>query len=142
MKLPFSVLAVLMLAGCVALMGGATASSTCSYDEVWDTAIVSLGGIRLDSADKAKGALETTWVEGQATTRAGILQREINRERVKYLVEVSREGTGARVTILQRREAWSPMGNRMRQWRAIPGNPAEEQAVAAEMTKRLKEKGC
>lgn len=139
-----SALAVLLLSGCVTLgVGGRqTASSSCSFDQVWDTAIVSLEGFRLQSADKAKGVLETDWVEVESATRAGILQRDVNKERLKYVVEVKRDATGAIATVLQRREEWSPMGNRMRQWRAMPGNSSEEKAVVAEMARRLKEKGC
>jgi hypothetical protein len=74
--------------------------------------------------------------------RAGAFQRDVNKERLKYVVEVKRDATGAIATVLQRREEWSPMGVRMRQWRGIPGNPQEESAVAAEIARRLKEKGC
>jgi hypothetical protein len=81
-------------------------------------------------------------MEVEASARAGIFEREVNKERLKYVVDVKREGAGASATVLQRREAWTPMGVRMRQWRAIPANPSEEQAVAAEITRRLKEKGC
>lgn len=137
-----SVLACLLLSGCLSLAGRPAASSSCSFDQVWDTAIVSLEGVRLESADKVKGALETAWVEVEATTRAGAFQRDVNKERFKYLVEVNREGAGARVTVWQRREEWTPMGVRMRQWRAMPANTSEEKAVAAEITRRLKEKGC
>jgi hypothetical protein len=137
-----STLAFFLLAGCMALVGRPTASSSCSFDQVWDTAIVSLEGVRLESADKANGILETVWVEAEGSTRAGAFQREVNKERFKYLVEVQRGGAGASATVLQRREEWSPMGNRMRQWRAMPANISEEKAVAAEIARRLKEKGC
>jgi hypothetical protein len=141
-RMQVSVLAVLLLAGCLTPAGKPRASSSCSFDQVWDTAIVSLEGLRLESAEKAKGVLETAWVEVEGTTRAGAFQREVTRERVKYVVEVKRDGAGAGATVLQRREEWSPMGVLSRQWRAVPGNPTEEEAVVAEMARRLKEKGC
>ncbi len=137
-----SALAFFLLAGCLALVGRPTASSSCSFDQVWDTSMVALEGVQLQKADKAEGVLETKWVEVQASTQAGILQRDVNKERLKYIVEVKREGTGAAATVLQLREEWSPMGNRMRQWRAMPGNSSEEKAVVAEIARRLKEKGC
>ncbi len=75
-------------------------------------------------------------------THAGAMRRDVNKERVRYVVEVKREGPGAAATVLQLREAWSPMGVKMNQWRAVPGNPTEEAAVTAEIARRLKEKGC
>src|SRR5712691_10945333 len=103
----------LLLAGCTTLAGKPTATSPCPFEQVWDTAIVALEGVRLQAADKAAG-----------------------------VVEAKRVGTGAAATVLQLREIWSPMGVKMNQWRAVPGNPREEAAVAAEIARRLKEKGC
>ncbi|HZC67201.1 MAG TPA: hypothetical protein VE201_01155 [Nitrospirales bacterium] len=137
-----SLLTVLLQAGCAALEGKPTATSPCAFDQVWDTSIVALAGARLQKTDKAAGVLETNWVEVESATQAGIMQRNVNKERVRYIVEVKREGTGAAATVLQLREAWSPMGVMMNRWRAVPGNPNEEAAVAAEITRRLKEKGC
>ena len=124
------------------LEGKPTAFSSCSFDHVWDIAIVALADFQLQTTDKTAGVLETQWVEVEASTQAGALQREVNKERVKYMVEVKRDGTGAAATVLQLREEWSPMGVRSRQWRGIPGNSREESAVAAEIAKRLKAKGC
>jgi hypothetical protein len=119
-----------------------TAASTCSFEQVWDTAIVALAGSPLQTADKTKGLLETEWVEVESGTRSGIFQREVNKERFKYVVEINRDGSGAIATVTQRREEFSPMGVKMRQWRGVPGNSAEENAMAAEISRRLREKGC
>ena len=135
-------LTVLLLSGCATLEGKPTASSPCAFEQVWDTSIVALEGARLKKADKAAGMLETNWVEVESRTQAGIMQRDVNKEQVKYVVEVKPEGRGAVATVLQLREEWSPMGVRSRQWRAMPGNPSEEQAVATEIARQLKEKGC
>jgi hypothetical protein len=137
----------LLIFGCAVLAACQTlatpvAQSSCSFDQVWDTAIASLEGGRLQSADKANGRVETAWVEMQSSSRAGLLQRDVNKERLKYIVEVKPEGSGTTASVQQLREEWSPMGVRMRQWRAIPANPAEETAIAAEISRRLKEKGC
>jgi len=137
-----AVLTCLVLAGCTTLEGKPTARSPCPFEQVWDTSTNALEGVRLLTADKAAGVLETNWVEVESATQAGILQRDVNRERVRYVVEVKREGTGAAAMVLQLREAWSPMGVMMNRWRAVPGNPTEEAAMAAEITRRLKEKGC
>ena len=109
---------------------------------MWDTSIAALEGVRLQTADKAAGVLETNWVEVEASSQAGLMQRDVNKERARYVVAVKRDGTGAAATVLQLREAWSPMGVKMNQWRAVPGNPRDEAGVAAEIARRLKEKGC
>ena len=137
-----SLLTVLLLAGCMTLGGKPAATSPCGSEQVWDSAASALEGLRLLNANKAAGILETDWVAVESSTQAGLMQRDVNRERARYVVEVKREGTGAAATVLQLREAWSPMGVRMNQWRAVPGNPKDEEAVAAEIARRLKEKGC
>jgi len=137
-----AVFTCLLLAGCATLEGKPTATSPCAFEQVWDTSIVALEGIRLQKADKDSGVLETNWVEVGSATRAGVMQRDVNKERVRYVVEVKREGPGVAATVLQLREAWSPMGVMMNRWRAVPGNPKDEEAVAGEIARRLKEKGC
>src|SRR2546426_12511849 len=137
-----SLLAGLTLAGCASLEGKPTATSPCAFEQVWDTSIAALEGVRLLKADKDAGVLETNWVAVGSATQAGIMQRDVNKERVRYMVKVKREGPGAAATVLQLREEWSPMGVKMNQWRAVPGNPRDEEAVGAEIARRLKEKGC
>jgi hypothetical protein len=129
------------LAGCQT-PASLIAQSSCSFDQVWDTAIASLEGTRLQSADKARGRVETAWLEVESATRAGIFQRDVNKERVKYLITVTPQQGGATATVQQLREAWSPMGARMRQWRAIPANQSEEADLTAKISSRLSEKGC
>ena len=137
-----SLLTVLLLAGCMTLEGKPAATSPCASEQVWDSVVAALEGVRLLNANKGAGVLETDWVEVESSTPAGIMQRDVNRERARYVVGVKREGTGAAATVLQLREAWSPMGVKMNQWRAVPGNPKDEEAVATEIARRLKEKGC
>jgi hypothetical protein len=133
---------LLVLAGCQSLSPLPQADSSCPFDEVWDTAIASLQGAQLQSADKANGLVETAWLEVDSRSRAGLVQRNIAKERVKYLIRVKPEGSGTRAAVQQLREAWSPMGVRMRQWQAMPADAGEETAVAAEIQRRLREKGC
>ncbi len=104
--------------------------------------MVALADVQLQTIDKTTGVLETKWVEVGAATPAGALQRDVNKERLRYVVEVKPDGRGAVVSVLQLREEWSPMGVRSRQWRAIPGNSSEEEAAASAISQRLKEKGC
>ena len=137
-----AVFTCLLLSGCATLGGKPAATSPCASEQVWESAVSALEGLRLLNANKAAGILETDWVAVESSTQAGIMQRDVNRERARYVVEVKREGTGAAATVLQLREAWSPMGVKMNQWRGVPGNPKDEEAVAADIARRLKEKGC
>ena len=86
-----SVTACLLSAGCATLAGKPTASSSCSFERVWDVSVAALSDFQLQTADKSTGVLETTWVEVEASTQAGILQRDVNRERLKYVVDKRRE---------------------------------------------------
>src|SRR2546429_6385411 len=121
-----AVFTCLLLSGCATLEGKPTATSPCPFEQVWETAIVALEGVRLQAADKAAGVVETNWVEVEASTQAGMMQRDVTKERARYVVEGKREGTGGAATVLQLREAWSPKGVKMNQWRAAPGNPRGE----------------
>lgn len=137
-----SLLGLCLLSGCMTLAEKPIAGSSCSFDQVWDAAILTIADVQFETINKAAGALETQWVEVEGSRQAGIFQRDVNKERMKYVVEVKQDGNGTVATVLQLREEWSPMGVRMRQWRGIPGNTQEESAVAAAIAKRLKEKGC
>ena len=129
------------LAGCLS-SSPPNARSSCSFEQVWDTAIASLEGSHLESADKANGRVETAWLEVPSQNRAGIMGRDVNKERVKYIVEVQRATAATAATVQQRREEWTAMGVRMRQWRAIPSNQSEEAALVTQISNRLREKGC
>ena len=146
MKRPFFIYLVVFyvacgLAGCLS-SSPPSARSSCSFEQVWDTAIASLEGSQLESADKANGRIETAWLEVPSQSHAGILERDVNKERVKYIVEVQQDAATTAATVQQRREQWTPMGVRMRQWRAIVPNSSEEMTLANEIARRLKEKGC
>ena len=131
-----------LVPGCLTLADKPITSSGCSFDQVWDTAIAALEGGRLESVDKPKGVVESAWMEVESSSKAGVMQRDVNKERVKYIVDVKGDSHGTTAVVSQLREEWTPMGVRMRQWRSIPGNPAEESALAGEIFRRLKEKGC
>ena len=131
-----------LVPGCLTLADKPITSSGCSFDQVWDTAIAALEGGRLESVDKPKGVVESAWMEVESSSKAGVMQRDVNKERVKYIIDVKGDSHGTTAVVSQLREEWTPMGVRMRQWRSIPGNPAEESALAGEISRRLKEKGC
>ncbi len=135
-------LSTLAMSGCMTLSEQPTASSSCAAEKVWDASVAALKDFPFQTMDKDKGILETAWMEVEASTQAGALQRDVNKERLRYVVEVKPEGVGAAAAVLQLREEWTPMGVRSRQWRAIQGSSSEEEAVATTIGKRLKEKGC
>jgi hypothetical protein len=137
-----SVLVLLLLTGCITPGSQPAASSSCAFEPVWDASVAALSDFQLQAVDKASGAFETQWMEVQASTQAGLIQRDVNRERLKYVVEVKPDGRGTVARVVQLREEWSPMGVRSRQWRAIPGYSSEEETLAAVIRKRLKEQGC
>jgi hypothetical protein len=86
--------------------------------------------------------VETAWTEVAASSRAGIFQRDVNKERFKYIITLNPENGGVGASVRQLREQWSPMGARMRKWRVMQENRSEEATLAAEIARRLKEKGC
>ena len=104
----------LLLSGCMTLAGKPTASSSCSFEQVWDASILTIADVQFETINKAAGVLETQWVEVEGSRQAGIFQRDVNKERFKYVVEVKQDGAGAIATVLQLREEWSPMGARDR----------------------------
>src|SRR2546428_14151992 len=123
-----AVFTCLLLAGCATLEGKPTATSPCPFEQVWDTSIVALSDVRLQKADKAAGVLETNWAEVGSATQAGVMQRDINKKRVRYGGGGKREGPGAAATGLQLREAWSAMGVMIEPWAALPRDPTEGEA--------------
>src|SRR2546428_10678099 len=100
-----SLLTVLLLAGCTTLGGKPAATSPCASEQVWESAVSALEGLRLLNANKAAGILETDWVAVESSTQAGIMQRDVNRERARYVGEGERERTGAGAPGLPLREA-------------------------------------
>jgi len=133
---------LLLLLGCSTVGNQPIIVSSCPFEQVWDSAIAALDGLRLESADKSKELVETDWTEVPASSRAGLFQREVNKERFKYIIQVKREDAGATASVQQIREQWTPMGVRMRQWRPMPSDVSEEAKLSNEISRRLKEKGC
>src|SRR2546429_7626803 len=125
MKRPFLIYLVVFcvpcgLAGCLS-SPTTSARSSCRFEQVWDTAIASLEGSQLESADKTNGRIETAWLEVPSQSHAGILERDVNKERVKYLVAVQREAGGTIAKSQQRPGQRKPHGVRMR---PMQGGPA------------------
>ncbi len=131
-----------LLAGCAGLFGAPMVRTPCSFDQTWSVALASLGEFEIRGLDQKKGAIETDWVVVQATTRAGLLQRDMNKERVRFILDVSSENSGASVAVHHLREQWSPMGAQYREWRRVPPITEEEELLAQRIRQRLKSRKC
>ncbi len=131
-----------MLAGCAGLFGAPVVRTSCTFDEAWSVALASLNEFEIRRVDRRRGTIETDWVVVQAMTKAGLLQRDVNRERVRFLLQVTQENEGANVAVHQLREQWSPMGAQYREWRRAPPITEEEKLLAQRIRQRLKSRKC
>ncbi len=131
-----------LLAGCTGLFGAPLVRTPCSFDQTWSVALASLNEFEIRRVDRRKGTIETDWVVVQAMTKAGLLQRDVNRERVRFLLQVTQENEGASVAVHQLREQWSPMGAQYREWRRVPPITEEEELLAQRIRQRLKSRTC
>ena len=129
-------------AGCIGFLGSPKVTTHCPFDQAWSVVLASLEEFDLDHVNDAKGVIETSWLTVQATTKAGLLQRDVNKERVRFIVDVEPQAQGASVAVQQFRETWSPMGVRYREWRRVPPHQDEEARLAERIEKRLKDRGC
>ncbi len=129
-------------AGCVSLSGSPKVTTHCPFDQAWSVALASLDEFDLERVDESKGTIETSWLTVQATTTAGVLERDVNKERVRFIVDVETQGQEASVAVQQFRETWSPMGSQYREWFRIPPHRDEEARLAERIEKRLEDRGC
>lgn len=136
------ILAASVFAGCTWFVKSSKLSTTCSFEQAWSVALASVNEFPLDKADDIRGTIETSWRTTQASSKAGVMQRDINRERVRFVIDVKSHGQGASVAVRQLREAWSPMGARSRDWHRVPPHQGEEARLAKRVGEKLKDKGC
>ncbi len=132
----------LVLSGCASLFGAPVVRTPCTFDEAWSVALASLNEFEIRRVDRRRGTIETDWVVVRAMTKAGLLQRDVNRERVRFLLQVTQENEGASVAVHQLREQWSPMGAQYREWRRAPPITEEEKLLAQRIRQRLKSRKC
>jgi len=131
-----------LIAGCAGLFGAPKVTTPCSSDQAWSAALASLEEFEIRRIDQDNGTIETDWVVVQAESKAGILRRDVNKERVRFILDVVPENAGASVVVHQMREQWSPMGVRYREWRQIPSFEDEEARLAQRIHQRLKSQKC
>ncbi len=131
-----------LIAGCAGLFSAPTVTTPCSFDQTWSAALASLEEFEIRRIDEEKGVIETDWLVVQAMTKAGALQRDVNKERVRFVLDVVPENGGAAVAVHQLREQWSPMGVRYREWRRIPPLEDEQARLARRIHQRLQARKC
>ncbi len=131
-----------LLTGCAGLFNGLKVRTSCSFDQAWSVALASLKEFEIRRIDQQKGMIETDWVVVRAMTKAGAFQRDVNKERVRFILDVVPEHGGASVAVHQLREQWSPMGVRYREWRRLPPLEDEEARLARRIHQRLKSRKC
>ncbi len=130
--------------GCAAISGSPhIVKAGCSYDQAWAVALASLDEFVLTQEDKDKGTIATEWTSFASTRKIGVLQREGNRERAQFFVNVDAVQQPVRISVRQAREFHSPMGARSQaMWKRIPPNAEEERRLVQRITNQLLSEGC
>ena len=139
-------LSILMLlnAGCAGLYSAPSIATTCSPEQTWHVALGSVNEFELRRVNKDKWIIETGWVADTPINkgRSGIFQRDLNKERARFIITIKPDEKGSLVTVKRIREFWSPQGVQMRSWRQIPPNEEQEHQLATRLTNRLLRKTC
>ena len=98
----------------------------------------------LTQEDKDKGVIETDWATFASQRTYGVFQRQGNKERVRFVVNVDAARQPVRISVRQAREFFSPGGARSQgiAWKRIPPNAEEEQRLVRRITNNLLSEGC
>jgi hypothetical protein len=135
---------LLLNAGCAGLYSAPSIATVCSPEQTWDVALASVNEFELRRVNKDKRIIETEWVADTPVNkgRSGIFQRDLNKERARFVLTIKPDEKGSLVTVQQVREFWSPQGVQMRYWRQIPPNEEQEHQLATRLTNRLLREAC
>ena len=133
---------------CATMSGVKEQYLVCPYDTVWDTALESMNDRPITVRDKAKGLIETDWVETEVAQRHfGMFNREgiggVERARMTLLVKRVDDVTS--VSLAENREAWHRRGGVTQQatkWWPIEPSQEAMNAVLNRLNAKLKERGC
>ncbi len=131
--------------GCAAVSGApSTVKAACSYDQAWSVALASMDEFALIQEDKDKGVIATEWATFASGRLAGVFQRQANKERARFFVNVEAERQPIRISVRQAREFFSSVGARSQgiAWKRIPPNAEEERRLIQRITNQLLDKGC
>lgn len=131
--------------GCTAVSGAPhIVKAACSYDQAWAVVLASMNEFVLTQEDKGKGAIETEWTSFASDRTVGVLQRQGNRERARFLVNVDAARQPVMISVRQAREFFSPVGARSQgiAWKRVPPNAEEERRLIQRITNQLLSEGC
>jgi len=143
-KLLFVMFSFLFISfGCVGWTSAPSVETTCSLEQTWSVALASLQEFELRKIDQKNRIIETDWVAVQPSRTSGLMNRNINEERARFILTIEPKDTGqSSVTVKQIREFWSPQGVQSRSWRQIPSNEDQERQLAARIQAKLKRAPC
>lgn len=140
-----SLVLVVSTAGCAAVSGApGTVKAGCSYDQAWNVALASMNEFVLTEEDRDKGVIETEWATFPSKRTLGVLQRQGNKERARFVVNVDADRQPVRISVRQAREFFSPAGARSQgiSWKRVPPNAEEERRLVRRITNNLLSDGC
>ena len=140
-----SLFLVVSTAGCAAVSGSpGIVKAGCSYDQAWAVTLASMTEFVLTQEDKDKGAIETDWATFPSKRTYGVFQRQGNKERARFLVNVNADRQPVRISVRQAREFFSPGGARSQgiAWKRVPPNAEEERRLVRRITNNLLSEGC
>jgi len=132
-----------LTSGCVGWTSAPSVETNCSLEQTWSVALASLQEFELRSIDQKTRVIETEWIKVQTSRLSGLMNRNLNEERARFVLTIEPENTGQSVvTVKQIREFWSPQGVQSRSWRQIPANEDQERQLAARIQVKLKRAPC
>ena len=139
-----SLFLVVFTVGCATLSGApSTVKAGCAYDQAWSVALASMDEFALTQTDKDKGVIATEWATFASGRKAGAFQREVNKERARFYLNVEAARQPVRISVRQVREFYSPMGARSQaMWKRIPPVAEEERRLIQRITNQLLSEGC
>lgn len=140
-----SLFLIVSMVGCAAVSGApSTVKAACSYDQAWSVALSSMDEFVLTQEDKDKGVIETDWATFASERSIGVFQRQGNKERARFFVNVDAVRQPVRISVRQAREFFSPVGARSQgiAWKRIPPNAEEERRLVQRITNQLLSEGC
>ena len=140
-----SLFLVVSTVGCAAVSGAPhTVKAACSYGQAWAVALSSMDEFVLTQEDKDKGAIATEWATFASDRSIGVFQRQGNKERARFFVNVEADRQPVRISVRQAREFFSPVGARSQgiAWKRIPPSAEEERRLVQRITNQLLSEGC
>ncbi len=140
-----SLFLIVSTVGCAAVSGApSTVKAACSYNQAWSVTLASMDEFVLTQEDKNKGVIETEWAAFASGQSIGVFQRQGNKERARFFVNVEAARQPITISVRQAREFFSPVGARSQgiAWKRIPPDAEEERRLIQRITNQLLSEGC